>query len=71
MFAWTWVRCEDFLLRSQYHNSSRNQTIEVNHQLKELKAKAKECLRSEKGLYYRNKRSLEAVFAKLKSNNKS
>jgi hypothetical protein len=54
------------------HQAKGNRTIEVNHRLNQLKAKAKELLTSEKGLEYRSKRPIEveAVFGQLKNNNK-
>jgi hypothetical protein len=46
--------------------------IEINHKLNEYKAKAREMLTSERGLFHRSKRPIEveAIFGQLKSNNK-
>ena len=65
-------RCEGCPLRGQCHRAEGNRRIEVNHRLGELKTRAKELLRSEKGLAHRSKRPIEveAVFGQLKSNNK-
>jgi hypothetical protein len=65
-------RCEGCPMRGQCHKAEGNRTIEINHRLAELKAKAKERLLSKKGLYHRSKRPIEveAVFGQLKSNNK-
>jgi transposase len=65
-------RCEGCPMRGQCHKAEGNRTIEINHQLNQLKAQAKERLLSENGLYHRSKRpvEVEAVFGQLKSNNK-
>lgn len=54
------------------HKSTGNKKIEINHKLNEYKAKAREILTSERGLFHRSKRTIEveAVYGQLKSNNK-
>jgi hypothetical protein len=46
--------------------------MEINHKLNEYKAKVREMVTSERGLFHRSKRPIEveAVFEQLKSNNK-
>ncbi len=65
-------RCEGCPLRGQCHKAQGNRLIEVNHRLNELKAKARQRLTSETGLYHRSKRPIEVevVFGQMKSNNK-
>jgi len=65
-------RCEGCHMRGQCHKAKGNRRIEVNHRLNELKAKARERLTSETGLYHRSKRPIEveAVFGQMKSNNR-
>jgi transposase len=65
-------RCEGCPLRGMCHKSIGNKKIEINHKLNEYKAKAREMLTSERGLFHRSKRPIEveAVFGQLKSNNK-
>ena len=65
-------RCEGCPLRGMCHKSNGNKKIEINHKLNEYKAKARELLTSERGLFHRCKRTIEveAVFGQLKSNNK-
>jgi hypothetical protein len=65
-------RCEGCPLRGMCHKSIGNKKIEINHKLNEYKAKAREMLTSERGLFHRRKRPIEveAVFGQLKSNNK-
>ncbi len=65
-------RCDGCPLRSLCHQAKGNRTIEVNHRLNRLRAKAKELLTSEKELEHRSKRPIEveAVLGQLKSNNK-
>ncbi|QRQ64102.1 transposase [Sphingobacterium multivorum] len=64
--------CEGCPLRGQCHKAQGNRLIEVNHRLNELKAKARQRLTSETGLYHRSKRPIEVevVFGQMKSNNK-
>jgi len=64
--------CQGCPLRAMCHKASGDRQIEVNHRLNQLKAKARENLTNEKGLYHRSKRPVEpeAVFGQLKSNNK-
>jgi hypothetical protein len=72
VFYYQAKRCQGCPLRGLCHQAKGNRTIEVNHRLNQLKAKAKELLTSEKGLEYRSKRPIEveAVFGQLKNNNK-
>ena len=65
-------RCEGCPLKGMCHKSIGNKKIEINNKLNEYKAKAREKLTSERGLYHRSKRPIEveAVFGQLKSNNK-
>lgn len=65
-------RCQGCPMRGQCHKAEGSRVIEVNHRLNELKTKARERLRSEKGIYHRSKRpvEVEAVFGQMKSNNK-
>lgn len=65
-------RCEGCPMRGQCHKAQGNRLIEVNHRLSWLKAKARERLLSEQGLYHRSKRpvEVEAVFGQMKSNNR-
>ena len=65
-------RCEGCPMQGQCHKAKSNRLIEVNHRLNQLKAKARERLMSDEGLYHRSKRpvEVEAVFGQMKSNNK-
>ena len=65
-------RCEGCPLRTRCHKAAGNRIIEVNHRLRELKAKARALLLSDKGKYHRSKRpvEVEAVFGQMKSNNR-
>lgn len=65
-------RCQGCPLRGMCHKSSGNKRIEINHKLNQFRAKARERLTSNHGLYHRSKRPIEveAVFGQLKSNNK-
>jgi hypothetical protein len=62
-------RCEGCPLRGRCYKSIGNKKIEINHELNEYKAKAREMLTSERGLLHRSKRPIEveAVFGQLKS----
>ena len=62
--------CNGCPLRSVCHQSKNNRTIEVNHQLIQLKNKANENLKSEQGIAHRKTRcyTIEPVFACLKQN---
>ena len=64
------TNCTGCPLRGACHKSKKNRIIEVCHRLKELKAKAKELLLSEKGIFHRKRRpvEVEAVFGMLKQN---
>ncbi len=66
------TRCEGCPMRGMCHQSKSNRRIEVNHNLNRHKARVREKLHSEKGLYHRSKRpvEVEAVFGQMKSNNK-
>lgn len=65
-------RCEGCPLRGICHKGKSNRKIEVNHKLRNYKAKARERLLSEQGVRLRGQRAIEpeAVFGQLKSNNK-
>lgn len=65
-------RCEGCPMRGSCHKAKDDRLIEVNHRLNKLKAKARERLLSEEGMYHRSKRPIEveAVFGQMKSNNK-
>jgi hypothetical protein len=62
--------CHDCPLRSQCHKSKGNRKVEINHNLKRLKIKAKEYLTSEIGLELYPQRCIEPepVFGNLKQN---
>lgn len=62
--------CSGCPLRGLCHNSKGNRQIQVNHRLIQLKAKAREKLLSEQGIYHRKKRpaDVEAVFGIIKGN---
>lgn len=62
--------CTGCPLRGLCHRSKKNRQILVNHKLRLLKARAREKLLSEKGIYHRKKRpaDVEAVFGIIKSN---
>lgn len=62
--------CEGCPLRASCHKSKHNRIIEINHQLNQYRAKAKEKLTSEQGIERRKKRpcEIEAVFGILKQN---
>lgn len=62
--------CSGCPLRGLCHNSKGNRQIQINHRLKQLKAKAREKLLSEQGIYHRKKRpaDVEAVFGIIKGN---
>lgn len=64
------INCNGCPLRGQCHKGKENKIMEVNHNLNQLKARATELLKSEKGLYYRKKRGVdvEPVFANIKYN---
>jgi transposase len=64
------VRCEGCPLRGACHKAKGNRVIEINHNLKKHKAKARENLLSEKGIAHRKKRcaDVEPVFGNIKSN---
>lgn len=61
-------RCDGCPLRGSCHKSKTNRQIQVNHQLREYKHKARERLTSEEGLRMRSKRPIEpeAVFGQMK-----
>lgn len=62
--------CNGCPLRSICHDSKDHRKIQVNHNLKRLKKKARENLLSEQGIIHRKKRpcDIEAVFGNLKQN---
>ena len=47
-------RCEGCPLRGMCHKSTGNKKIEIKHKLNEYKAKAREMLTSERGLFHRS-----------------
>lgn len=61
-------RCDGCPLRGCCHKSKANRQVQVNHQLREYKYKARERLTSEEGLRMRGKRPIEpeAVFGQMK-----
>jgi len=63
-------KCEGCPLRGKCHKSKTNRIIEVNHQLNQWRAQARERLNSEKGKLHRSKRpvDVEAAFGNLKQN---
>jgi transposase len=64
--------CNGCPLRGVCHQSKHNRIIEVNHNLIQLKAIAKEKLNAEEGIKKRKKRcyDVEPVFGNIKSNHK-
>lgn len=64
------VNCQGCPLRTSCHKGKSNRIIEVNLRLRELKAKARELLLSEKGIRHRKKRTVdvEPVFGMIKQN---
>lgn len=68
--AYQAVNCKGCPLRTACHKAKENRTIEVNHRLNSLKAKARTLLKSERGLHHRSKRpvEVEAAFGNLKQN---
>lgn len=52
-------RCNGCPLRCLCHKAKGNRRIEINHNLRRLKAKARELLLSEQGIKYRKKRCVE------------
>jgi len=64
------TNCSNCPLNGACHKSKTNRIIEVNHRLNELRAQARERLRSERGLIHRSKRpvDVEAAFGNLKQN---
>lgn len=62
--------CDGCPLRGVCHQSKTNRTIEINHQLVQLKNNARENLKSEVGIEHRKKRcyTIEPVFACIKQN---
>lgn len=64
--------CQNCPFRENCFKGDGNRSIEINHELKRLREKAKRLLTSQEGIYHRKKRCIEpeAVFGQLKSNNK-
>jgi transposase len=62
--------CEGCPMRHLCHEQKGNRIIEVNHKVKELRAKAKQLLQSEKGKAHLRKRNVdvESVFGQIKHN---
>ncbi len=66
------INCNGCPVRGVCHNQKTNRIIKVSHVGNYLKRKAKEQLESEKGMYYRKKRSIEVepIFGNIKQNKK-
>jgi len=64
------ANCKGCPLKGQCHKAKGNRTLEVNHNLRRQKQKAREKLLSDKGLEHRSKRPIEpeAVFGQIKYN---
>jgi len=64
--------CEGCSLRPACHKSSTNRIVDVNHNVRKHRAKAKERLMSEEGLIKRSRRPIEPepVFGNIKHNKK-
>ncbi|MGB3868848.1 MAG: transposase, partial [Flavobacteriales bacterium] len=64
------INCTTCPLNGACHKSKGNRIIEVNHRLRQLKAKARELLTSEEGLMHRSARpvEVESAFGNLKQN---
>ena len=62
--------CEGCPLRSSCHKAKGNRIVEINHELRRHKKKAREKLLSEEGKKHRSKRpaDVEAVFGAIKHN---
>jgi len=62
--------CEGCPLRSSCHKAQGNRIVEINHELRRFKNKAREKLLSEQGKKHRSKRpaDVEAVFGAIKHN---
>ena len=62
--------CEGCSLRSSCHKLKGNRIVEINHELRRHKKKAREKLLSEEGKKHRSKRpaDVEAVFGAIKHN---
>jgi transposase len=70
-YAWYQAQnCQGCPMRGMCHKNSGNRVIEVNHQLRLLKAKARVLLLSEEGIKHRKKRpcDVEPVFGNIKYN---
>ena len=68
--AYQAINCKGCPLAGQCNKSKGNRRIEVNHNLRRLKQKARENLLSEKGIRNRKQRSVdtEPIFANIKHN---
>ena len=64
------MNCHWCPLRGACHKQKGNRIIEVNHTLRKYKAKARELLKSEKGMKKRSQRpaDVEATFGIIKQN---
>ena len=64
------ANCYGCPLRGRCHKGQGNRVLEVNHNLEQHKAKARERLLSQKGLEHRSRRpqEVEAVFGNIKGN---
>ena len=62
--------CSKCSMRTRCFKGQGNRSIEINHNLRKHKQKAREMLTSEKGLKYRSNRPIEpeAVFGQIKNN---
>ena len=62
--------CNGCPLRGMCHKAKGNRIVEINHNLREHKRKARENLLSDRGIEHRKKRpcDVEAVFGMIKSN---
>ena len=66
------INCKGCPMRGCCHKGKKNRRIEINHNLKKYRERAREKLMGEKGLEHRGKRPIEpeAVFGQIKFNNK-
>lgn len=62
--------CTDCVFRSECHRSKYNRKISINHELNQMKKRARDNLNSDKGIELRKKRGVEveAVFGQIKNN---
>ena len=64
------INCNGCPLKDKCYKSKGNRKVDINHTLKDYKAKVNELLKSEQGKYHRKKRAydVEPVFANIKHN---